>query len=80
MFINAFNVEKKLFYFFKYLKNNILIFFLFYKQVHLTCGLEPKLVSVKEPNICEYLMEFELPSVCVLENSIYTKEPEREEL
>ncbi|VVC40513.1 Mannose-6-phosphate receptor binding domain,Low-density lipoprotein (LDL) receptor class A repeat,EF-Hand [Cinara cedri] len=51
-----------------------------FTYVLLTCGLEPKLISVKEPNICEYLMEFELPSVCVLEDSIYTREPDREEL
>lgn len=46
----------------------------------MSCGLEPKLISVREPNICEYIMEFQLPSVCVLEDSKYNRESEREEL
>lgn len=46
----------------------------FEKQVHLSCGLEPNLISVEEPNRCEYLMEFELPSVCVLQDTKYSRE------
>lgn len=32
--------------------------------VYLTCGLENNLVSVSEPNKCEYEMKFETPAVC----------------
>lgn len=53
----------------------------FFTQVHLSCGLEPKLVSVTEPNRCEYLMEFEVPSVCVIQDAKYSREEyQREEL
>ncbi|OAD57602.1 Glucosidase 2 subunit beta [Eufriesea mexicana] len=32
--------------------------------VNLTCGKENKLISVTEPNRCEYAMEFSTPAVC----------------
>ncbi|XP_025409685.1 glucosidase 2 subunit beta-like isoform X2 [Sipha flava] len=48
--------------------------------VHLSCGLKPKLISVTEPNHCEYSMEFELPSVCVRQDAKYSNEFKREEL
>ncbi|XP_003242619.1 glucosidase 2 subunit beta isoform X1 [Acyrthosiphon pisum] len=51
-----------------------------FAYVHLSCGLKPKLISVSELNRCEYLMEFELPSVCVIEDNKYLRELEREEL
>jgi len=33
-------------------------------KVFLSCGLENKIVSVSEPNKCEYEMKFETPAVC----------------
>lgn len=51
-----------------------------FAYVHLSCGLKPKLISVSELIRCEYLMEFELPSVCVIEDNKYLRELEREEL
>ncbi|CAH1721130.1 unnamed protein product [Aphis gossypii] len=51
-----------------------------FAYVHLSCGLEPKLISVSELNRCEYIMEFELPSVCVIQDIKYLRKLEREEL
>lgn len=33
-------------------------------HVHVTCGSENKLVSVAEPNRCEYVFEFSTPAAC----------------
>lgn len=33
-------------------------------HVYLTCGTEHKIISVSEPNRCEYEMRFETPCVC----------------
>jgi len=33
-------------------------------QVHLTCGMENELISVSEPNRCEYEFKFTTPAVC----------------
>ena len=33
-------------------------------DVHLKCGLENQLLTVKEPSRCEYLFEFETPALC----------------
>ena len=33
-------------------------------KVILSCGLENKVISVTEPNKCEYEMKFETPAVC----------------
>ncbi|KAL5243101.1 hypothetical protein ACI65C_010511 [Semiaphis heraclei] len=60
----------------KYCLNNYQRF----AYVHLSCGLKPKLISVSELNRCEYLIEFELPSVCVMQDTKYLRELEREEL
>ncbi|XP_026820102.1 glucosidase 2 subunit beta-like [Rhopalosiphum maidis] len=51
-----------------------------FTYVHLSCGLKPKFTSVLELNLCEYKMEFELPSVCVIQDTKYLRKPEREEL
>ncbi|XP_025192707.1 glucosidase 2 subunit beta-like, partial [Melanaphis sacchari] len=51
-----------------------------FSYVHLSCGLKPTLVSVSELNRCEYIMEFELPSVCVIQDTKYLRKLEREEL
>lgn len=45
--------------------------------VYLECGLENKVVSVTEPNKCEYEMKFETPAVC---SGVESKLSEHEEL
>ncbi|XP_050423739.1 glucosidase 2 subunit beta-like [Adelges cooleyi] len=37
-------------------------------HVSLNCGLEPALISVTEPNRCEYAMDFVMPAACVKHN------------
>jgi len=37
--------------------------------VHLSCGLENKVISVSEPNKCEYEMKFETPAACATGSS-----------
>lgn len=46
--------------------------------VLLSCGLENSLVSVTEPNKCEYEMKFETPAVCAKDN--FTEEQVHQEL
>ena len=36
----------------------------FYSQLYLECGVENKILSVSEPEKCEYVMKMTTPAIC----------------
>lgn len=48
--------------------------------VQLDCGLETKVISVSEPNRCEYLYKMETPAACYVAASNTDEVQEHDEL